>query len=304
MLNLNRLKLVKIISYIKCLNYIKWFNSSCFSVTKLSNMKSEEGYNKFKETELLYLEDTYKIEDKATLLEVGKDTKGNFLVLDRTIFYPQGGGQPSDTGFIEIDKFKYNVHHVSFVDGIVLHYYTTDTDSIENSINIKENSNVVLMYIDLEKRLLNAKAHTEGHLLDAVSRMIAPEIIGKKGYHFSDGPYVEFEGMLQINPEIFSEKVNSLLAKSIESKLSVKVINADNELLKTLKLPTGFKVPEGKKCRFVQIEGFPPVPCGGTHIQNLDELKEVIVKKVNSKKGVTKISYSFHALTNLIKKIV
>ncbi len=262
-------------------------SNNCSLIEKSNNMEHVVDKNtKSKETELAYLNDTYLMEDKAILLETGKDAKGVFAVFDRTIFYPQGGGQPSDLGIIQVDEMKYNVVHVAFSEGKVLHY-------LDNIDGIKENSNV-LMNVDSERRIINAKAHTAGHLLDAISRTVAPEIIGKKGYHFSDGPYVEFEGALKIQPEIFTDKVNSLLMESIKEELPIEVLNADSELLKTLKLPVDFKIPEGKKCRFVQIGKFPPVPCGGTHLKNLFELKGIAIKKVHPpKKGLTKISYVF-----------
>lgn len=263
------------------------FNNQGFCMDKEENKGKQLFYNntQLKDTELVYLNDTYLMEDKSSVLEVGKDAKGPFVIFDRTIFYPQGGGQPSDTGIIQIDEQKYQVQHVVFSEGKVIHY-------LDNIEGIKEKSNV-LMNVDLKRRLINAQAHTAGHLLDAVSRTVAPEIIGKKGYHFLEGPYVEFEGVLKLPPEIFISKVNDLLAEAIKSQPAVEVINADAELLKTLKLPTDFKVPEGKSCRFVQIHGFAPVPCGGTHIKNLSELKEVTVRKISSKKGLTKVSYRF-----------
>jgi alanyl-tRNA synthetase len=54
-------------------------------------------------TELLYLADTYQGEDTATVLATGTDERGAYLQTDRTIFYPQGGGQAADTGTITID---------------------------------------------------------------------------------------------------------------------------------------------------------------------------------------------------------
>jgi Ser-tRNA(Ala) deacylase AlaX len=54
------------------------------------------------QTLLSYFEDTYKFEDHASVVASNKDEFGYFLVLNQTIFYPQGGGQPSDQGLIEV----------------------------------------------------------------------------------------------------------------------------------------------------------------------------------------------------------
>ena len=52
-------------------------------------------------TRRLYFESTYLFESPATILEQAEDEKGSYVVLDQTIFYPQGGGQPSDRGIIK-----------------------------------------------------------------------------------------------------------------------------------------------------------------------------------------------------------
>jgi alanyl-tRNA synthetase len=53
-------------------------------------------------TTLDYLADTYLFSGEATLLEVGENEKGKYAILDKTVLYPRGGGQESDTGTIEL----------------------------------------------------------------------------------------------------------------------------------------------------------------------------------------------------------
>ena len=52
-------------------------------------------------TVLEYLDNTYLYQSTAKVVRVGEAEKGKYFVLDKTIFYPQGGGQPSDTGYVE-----------------------------------------------------------------------------------------------------------------------------------------------------------------------------------------------------------
>ena len=61
-------------------------------------------------TVLAYLEDTYKFTDKAHFEYVANDERGYYCVLDSTIFYPQGGGQPSDIGSIEVKGVSASNH--------------------------------------------------------------------------------------------------------------------------------------------------------------------------------------------------
>nr|AFK37627.1 unknown [Lotus japonicus] len=76
-------------------------------------------------TKLDYYDDMWMLQSTATLLSHFKGDDGRHaLILDRTIFYPQGGGQPADTGFICIEgsDIKFVVHDVRSKDGIVFHY--------------------------------------------------------------------------------------------------------------------------------------------------------------------------------------
>lgn len=66
-------------------------------------------------TQLSYFEDTYKFEDTAVIKANGKDENGDFLILNQTIFYPQGGGQPSDRGTIAVDGVVVPIHSVKYV---------------------------------------------------------------------------------------------------------------------------------------------------------------------------------------------
>lgn len=235
-------------------------------------------------TDLLYLSNTYLFNETGNIIDKGSDEKGTFLVLDTTIFYPQGGGQPSDIGVMEFGEKKYNIHFVSFLNGNVLHYTKEDIKDLPLGGNIQ-------MSIDEENRLLNSKCHTAGHLIAGLVNKLDESLIGKKGYHFLDGPYVEFEGLLKSNIEDFDIKLNEILVGTLELNLKIKAYSVDQNFIKKLKLPIGFQSPEGKSLRVVEIEGFDPVPCGGTHIENTLSLKNLQIKKVQSKKGVLRISY-------------
>lgn len=238
------------------------------------------------ETQLLYLSDTYNFACNTVLVSHGKDeSKGSYVVLAETVFYPQGGGQPSDIGIIELTGSNrvLTVHFVGLVNGSVYHYVKEDVDDLESG-------SVCSIRIDSERRLKNAKSHTSGHLLASIVESIAPELVGVKGYHFPEGPYVEFKGKLSsISQQELMEKVKSISTQSIESGASVNAREVDPGEVKDLAI----QVPPGKKVRLVRIEGFEAVPCGGTHLKSLSELKDLSVRKIQSPKDLTRISYSF-----------
>ena len=138
--------------------------------------------------------------------------------------------------------------------------------------------------VDQEKRINHAKAHTSGHLLSCVVERLAPELKGFKGYHFVEGPYVEFHGKLTsyTNDELIQNAVKLMQdAISNQSQICVSEQVNDND------------GNEKKLIRTIQIDSFDKIPCGGTHLKNISELKQINIRKVQFSKGNTKISYSF-----------
>jgi Ser-tRNA(Ala) deacylase AlaX len=88
------------------------------------------------------------------------------LILEETIFHPQGGGQPSDVGIIENEEIIFKVEKASTVDGHVEHLGEFSGDS-----TFKINDKVKLK-VDKESRDLNTRLHSAGHLIDVAVRNI------------------------------------------------------------------------------------------------------------------------------------
>ena len=233
-------------------------------------------------TKLIYLNDTYLSTLNATIINELNDANGLAIIVDRTIFYPQGGGQPSDVGFIKSDHATYKVSSVRLNDsGLVLHYgeYIEGAFAVGQQINLS---------IDLDKRIVNARVHSAGHLLDcAVSSLDLAHLKPTKGFHFPEGPYVEYEGILDnkndwINP--IQEKINDLVKENIQiSNYSLSFEEAAQKKI---------WAPSGKSARVVDFEGFDGCGCGGTHVLNSSEIGEISIRKIKVKKGVTRIAYA------------
>ncbi len=234
-------------------------------------------------TQLDYLNDTYLFESKGKVVELNNDEKGKYLVLDRTIFYPQGGGQPSDTGIISSKNCTINVHFVAFVSGQVRHYYDNDCNQLDID-------NEVMLSIDKDRRLQNAKIHTAGHLLGSVVEKELEGLIAVKGYHFPDGAYVEFNTSIASSEEL-KEKLNTILSNELKQSknITAKLVNYDELVKLCSNIPT--YLPKDKPLRVADIEGFEPVPCGGTHLKNLSEISKIEIRKISNKKKKGKISY-------------
>ncbi|MFN6486354.1 MULTISPECIES: alanine--tRNA ligase-related protein [unclassified Nostoc] len=238
-------------------------------------------------TVLAYLEDTYKFSDKAHFEYIANDERGYYCVLDSTIFYPQGGGQPSDVGTIEAERVQIPITFVSFVDGEVRHYGNFSSVSLEKGEEVTLN-------VDEARRIQNAKAHTAGHLMYTIVESFDKNLIAIKGYHFPDGSYVEFQGSPSFeNMETFIAEVNTKISEALNKTTSVEASLITSEQLAARWSNIPSNLPPEKSLRVVTIGNLHPTPCGGTHLKSLNELKSVVVTKAKRQKGNLKISYKF-----------
>lgn len=243
--------------------------------------------NRIVETRLMCLENTYKFEDNAHVSNIVTDAQGRTaIILDRTIFYPQGGGQPADTGTIQSPNGKYSVVDVRAVGGSVLHYGTFT----EGSFLVNE---AVHLCIAKDRRLLNARLHSSGHLIDIAMTQLGLTYPASKGYHFPDSPYVEYEG--EIDP-VAKEKLitdlqrttNQLIADNMPVRVALTDANGAEQLC-------GGGLPDyidkSKPIRIVTIGNHPGCPCAGTHVKELKELGSLTIAKIRTKGQRIRVSY-------------
>mgnify|MGYP001592433943 CR=1 FL=1 len=231
---------------------------------------------------LHYLYDTNKTTLTARVIGVGGDEKGSYLLLAETIFYPQGGGQPADQGIIKTESEVLLIHFAGFIDGAVRHY--TIAPISEDLIGQS-----VFCEIDHDRRDLNARYHTAGHLLADVVSRIYPPARAVKGHQFPGEAYVEFidipEGSMDI--QMIQNALNQQIQLGISVQICEMTKNEYEEKYGVLPYPT----PDDKPFRMIAIETFPPVPCGGTHVKNTMDIGAVKIRKVTNKQGRTKVSY-------------
>ncbi|MDR1722101.1 MAG: alanine--tRNA ligase, partial [Methanobrevibacter sp.] len=139
----------------------------------------------YPETELIFYDNFRQSEFKSTLLGVEEHQENFYLILDKTAFYPEGGGQPSDIGEITIktnDKTtNLKVIHAEKVNGVVLHkihLHIDDFDKIElNKIIGTE----VIGKINWNRRIALARNHTATHLIIAAAKKVLGNHIRQAG---------------------------------------------------------------------------------------------------------------------------
>jgi alanyl-tRNA synthetase len=219
-------------------------------------------------TESLYLTDTYLFEVTARVVRQTAD----YLVLDRTIFYPQGGGQPCDQGSITADGVEIFINSVRTVDDEVRHYGNI-VDQVLDHVTCR---------IDKNRRLLNAKYHTVGHLLAGCLENAYPQLTATKCHAFPNEAYVEFKETADLQPQSIQELVD----QSIQQQIQTKVFEIDLSSFESKYYKLTYSVPANKPFRVLQIGDYKPVPCGGTHLSNTSEIGSVFIKKVKTKDGV------------------
>ena len=234
------------------------------------------------ETKLNYLQDTYQYQGDAKIINASQDEKGPYVIFDQTIFYPQGGGQPSDTGMIEVSGENIEIKKVRTVGDEIRHYISGALPEFKEQ--------KVHQAINLDKRILHARYHSAGHLISKVVAELSPSLRAVKGHHFPGEAYVEF---LLKGPKVDldQESLESALSEQIAADIPLKaqMISGDEFAERFKDLP--YDVPKDKQLRIVSIGETSIDPCGGTHVKSLGELGAIKITRIKLKKGRVKISY-------------
>lgn len=137
------------------------------------------------QTKPLYLEDSYLREMDAQVLQALPEGTARWrLILDRTVFYPMGGGQPTDQGELSTPDWHGKVYQVMTKDGEINHYVESTTiPSIGSSVH---------GVINWDRRFQNMRVHSAGHVIDFALYQLgySPKILrpqkgdhGKKAFH-------------------------------------------------------------------------------------------------------------------------
>ncbi|MBC6439994.1 MAG: alanyl-tRNA editing protein [Rhodospirillales bacterium] len=221
--------------------------------------------------ELVFRDDAYaaSCEAKVTWAEAGR------IRLDRTVFYPTGGGQPGDTG------------RLTLADGSVVEIAdTVKGDHLEDVVNIvAEGATLpavgtpVAAEIDWERRFKHMRMHTTLHVICA---LVDAEITGA-----SVGAEKSRIDLNWPQPDMTRDDLTAKLAAIVAADHPVRPIwiaddelDARPELIRTMSV----KPPRGMgRVRLLEIEGVDLQPCGGTHVSRTGDLGQVAVSRIENK---------------------
>ena len=222
-------------------------------------------------TELLFRDDAYLREAAATVVAVN-DRRG--IVLDRTVFYASGGGQPGDVGTL-----RRTTGDVAIATTV---YGETKADVVHvpgDSETLPELGETLTAVLDWERRYRHMRIHTALHLLSVV--LPYPVTGGQIG---ADEGRLDFsiEGEVPAK-EAIEERLNALVAGDYPVTMewiTDEELAANPGLVKTMKV----KPPVGSgRVRLVRIGEIDLQPCGGTHVRATGEIVRLVVGKMESK---------------------
>lgn len=219
-------------------------------------------------TEILFRDDSYLRECQATVTYAD----GDAVMLDRTIFYPTGGGQPGDTGRISWDGGSTAVVNTVYGDGGEIHHLVAEGDTLPDS------GTRVSLEIDWDRRYRHMRMHTALHLLGSVLQ-----------YGVTGGSIGAEKSRLDFDmvDAVDKDAVNDALQKLVTDNHSItcrwitdEELAAKPELVRTMSV----QPPKAAgKIRLLDIEGIDLQPCGGTHLKSTAEVGGIRLGKVEKK---------------------
>lgn len=235
-------------------------------------------------TKLIYLENFNLLNSEGKVLEITQENGSEIIILDQTIFYPQGGGQPYDKGIIEGASGKFLVEEVRFVDGIVKHIGKFESGSFQSGETVK-------CLVDEARRTLHSKIHSAGHVVDMAVSALQLNWLPGKGYHFPEGPYVEYAGSLDgLDKEKLKTDIENLCNKFVAEDRETKLIFMEKIKMKEVCHFVPDYIPEGKPARVVMYGDF-GVPCGGTHVGRLSNIRQITIRKIKASGENIRVAY-------------
>ena len=235
-------------------------------------------------TEVFYFLDSYCKEFEAVVQKV---TDNKFVVLDRTAFYPDGGGQPNDTGKLirESDGAEFRVLYTGKFDGDISHEIDPETTSPAKDISAYlKAGDKIKGIIDWDRRYTHMRMHTATHIIaNVIEQEAGAQITGNQlGL---DQSRVDFS-LEAFDREKFAEYekiANDIIARNSPVNLFlVSRKEAEAKLSRLTTLAKGFS-DEIKEVRLVEIEGVTIEACGGTHVKNTGEIKGIKITKLQNK---------------------
>ncbi|MDS0282363.1 alanine--tRNA ligase [Haloarcula onubensis] len=237
------------------------------------------------DTDRLYYEDQQRMEFEAVVLEVFDRDDDRFdVVLDQTMFYPEGGGQPPDYGHLATDDVTVEVSDVQRHDGVVLH--TTEADPGKGEF--------VRGQVDATRRKRLMQHHTATHIVVHAARQVLGEHVRQAGAQKGvDSSRIDVRHYDSVSREQVKE-IESLANDLVQDNVPVTQQWPDRN---EAEAKHGFDlyqggIPAGEQIRLIQVADDIQA-CGGTHVARTGDIG--IIKLLNTERvqdGVIRLTFA------------
>ena len=223
-------------------------------------------------TSEIFRDDPYKKECEAKILDFGD----NWIILDQTVFYAEGGGQLGDTGLIKAGQQEIQIENTIKENDLIKHIFNSKFD-----FEIGDN---VTCIIDWDRRYKLMKMHTSLHLLcSLVNAKVTGGSVGVgKGR-------LDFNLDFKPNKDELKDNLNNLIQGNHDitiSWISAQELDKNPNLVKTMSV---LPPRTNGSIRMVRIgDNIDYQPCGGTHVKNTSEIGLVEINKVENKGKLNK----------------
>ncbi len=242
-------------------------------------------------TKLLYLDDSYLKEFDATILDVQYEQNGKYrLLLDQTVFYPMGGGQPTDQGILTLTSHleggntqEADIYLVMLKDGEVWHYVSSQTSPAIDQ--------VIHGVINWERRYKNMKVHSAGHVVDFALFVLGyspKQLMPVKADH-GKKPFIVYQGLIEKDiKEELEKKANELVEKDLKFSYAFQPLESCKK--EAIYLQPG--LPTNKPLRTLRLETIGAVADGGTQVATTKEVGRITIPTIEVQNNSTIIHYA------------
>ena len=234
-------------------------------------------------TELLFQTDSYLKIFETAISAI--DQENHALLLERTAFYPGGGGQPSDTGVLDFEGLAYKISKVKKAGLEIPHF-------VDKEQELPSPGSLVTGLIDWQRRYALMRTHTALHILCGV-------VFRDYGALVTGGNMEPLKGRMDFEFETMHKE----LVQEIEFSVNQEVSNARDVFIEILPREEAFQIPDLirtkinllppgiREVRVVEIKGLDLQADGGTHVKNTAEVGKIRVSDYKSKGKINKRIY-------------
>jgi alanyl-tRNA synthetase len=239
-------------------------------------------------TKPLYYSNPYDKEFKAKVLKTVKTKDGEWVILDRTLFYPEGGGQPGDLGFLSAGGKDFRVRDVQKIGNVVVH-------RIDGKGGLKRNQGV-RGRIDWDRRYRLMKMHTSTHIVAGAARKVIGSHVwqagAQKGSDSSRIDLTHYRGFTDEETGEIERIANDAVKRDYRVEREFLPRNIAEERYGFVLYQGG--ASPGRMVRVINIgHGFDAEACGGVHLERTGEAGMIkVIRTDRIKDGVNRIEFT------------